>query len=194
MRALNDLIIRFSRSAWLFALSIVVAFGTLFAVLVPIGNVFPELAGGATPFDLQNSLQADEVFSQLEGYTEPARQLYYAFSFADFFFPVFASLFLGALAAFSLRHLSPKWYAVAEARNLFVLFMLGAMFDWLENIFALTAVSTYPDTPAWVANLLVLAKRGKLALVMSGQAVAWLLLLLAALRWVGGRLRLVKGP
>jgi flagellar biosynthesis protein FlhB len=192
MRALNELIIRFSRSIWLFALSVVVAFGTLFAVLLPIGNVFPGLAGGATPFDLQNDLQPDEVFDQLEGYTEAARQLYYAFSFADFFFPVFASLFLGAVAAFSLRHLSPRWYAVAEARNLFVLFMLGAMFDWLENIFALTAVGTYPDTPVSVANLLVLAKQGKLALVMSGQAVAWLLLLLAALRWVAAKLGFLR--
>lgn len=192
MRTLNELIIRFSQSIWLFALSIVVAFGTLFLVLLPIGNVFPELAGGATPFDLQNDLQPDEVFDQLEGYTEAARQLYYAFSFSDFFFPVFASLFLGAVAAFSLRHLSPKWYGVAEARNLFVLFMLGAMFDWLENVFALTAVGTYPDTPAWVANLLVLAKQGKLALVMSGQAVAWLLLLLAALRWVAAKLGFLR--
>lgn len=192
MRALNDLIIRFSRSAWLFALSILVAFGTLFAVLLPIGNVFPELARGATPFDLQNDLEADEVFSQMNGYTSAARELYYAFSFADFFFPVFASLFLGAVAAFSLRHLSAKWYAVAETRNLFVLFLLGAMFDWLENIFALTVVTTYPLTPPVVAFLLVLAKQGKLALVMSSQAVAWLLLLLAALKWVGGRLGLLR--
>ena len=192
MGRLNQLAIRFSQSGWLFLLAMLVAFGSLFAVLLPIGRVFPEVAGGAVPFDLQNALTAGDVISQLAGYTESARQLYYAFAFADFFFPFFASLFLAALAAFSLRHVSAKWYAVACDKNLFSLFFLGALFDWLENLLALAVISSYPETSETMANLLVLAKKGKLAMVMIGQPIAWLLLAIAILKWVGRTVGLVK--
>lgn len=189
---LNQLAIRFSQSRWLFLLAMLVAFGSLFAVLMPIGRVFPEVAGGAVPFDLQNALTTQDVMSQLAGYTESARQLYYAFAFADFFFPFFASLFIAALAAFSLRQLSANWYTVACEKNLFALFFLGAFFDWLENIFALTVIGSYPDTPETMANLLILAKKGKLTLVMVSQAIAWLLLAIAILKWLGRKVGLVK--
>ena len=130
--------------------------------------------------------------SQLAGYTESARQLYYAFAFTDFFFPFFASLFLAAVAAFSLRHISANWYAVACDKNLFALFFLGALFDWLENIFALVVISSYPDTSEMMANLLVLAKKGKLTMLMISQPIAWLLLAIAILKWLGRKAGLVK--
>jgi hypothetical protein len=192
MRWLNALIVRFSSSASLFSLAIVVAFGSLFAVFGPIRKAFSELTGGEVPFDFQNSLTTAQVFEQLPSYTENAKQLYYAFSFVDYFFPFFAGMFLAAIAAFSLRHLSPRAYAWADGRSLFPLLMIGTGFDWLENVFALTVISAYPEEMVTAASLMVLAKKGKLAFVVLSQAIGWGLLLLAALAWIGRRLGLLR--
>ena len=192
MRQLNDLIIRCSQTWWLFLLSVIVAFGSLFAVFGPVRIAFAELTGGLTPFDFQNSLSVDEIFEQLAAWNEAAVQLYYAFSFVDFFFPFFAGLFLAAIAAFSLRHLSPRLYDHVAQRRLFPLMMLGPAFDWLENLCALFVIGRYPAEMTAAAGLLVVAKQGKLAAVALSQLVAFLLLVLAAGKWAwtgiaGGR-------
>jgi hypothetical protein len=192
MRHLNELILRFSSSPWLFGLAFVVAFGSLFAVFGPITLAFGELTGGEQPFDLQNRLTVEQIFAQLPHYTETARQLYYAFSFVDFFFPFFAGIFLAAIAAFSLRHLSPRAYAWVNARNLFVLMMTGTACDWAENCLALVVISQYPQQFTGVATALVLVKQAKLFFVLLAQLVGWSLLLLAGLKWLGQRLGLFR--
>ena len=188
MRQLNDLIIRCSKSWRLFLLSVVVAFGSLFAVFGPVRIAFAELTGGLAPFDFQNVLSVDEIFDQLATWNEAAVQLYYAFSFVDFFFPFFAGLFLAGIAAFSLRHLSPGLYGRVAERRLFPLLMLGTAFDWLENLCALFVIGRYPAEMTAAAGLLVVAKQGKLAAVALSQLIAWSLLLLAAVKWAWTRL------
>jgi hypothetical protein len=192
MNALNTLVIRFSQSAGLFILSAVVAFGSLFLVFFPINVAFAELTGGLQPFDFQNGLTVEQIFEQLPLYTEAVKQLYIAFAYVDYFFPFFASMFLAALAAFSLRHLSPAGYASVSKRNLFVLFFLGCAFDWAENCFALTVIFSYPEKMMTAANLLVLAKKGKLACVMIFQGIAWTLLAFSTLKWLGKKIGLIK--
>ncbi len=184
MRWLNDLIVRFSRSAGLFVLSIVVFLGSLLAVFGPIQKVFSELTGGELPFDFQNSLSVEQVFAQLPNYTENAKQVYYAFSFVDYFFPFFAGIFLAAIAAFSLRHISKPAYDWVNQRSLFSLLMIGTLFDWLENCNALLVIYRYPDIMTTAANLMVFAKQGKLAFVMLSQIVGWSLLIIAGALWV----------
>jgi hypothetical protein len=191
MRQLNDLIIRCSQSWRLFLLSVIVAFGSLFAVFGPIQIAFAELTGGLTPFDFQNSLSVEQIFEQLAVWNEAAVQLYYAFSFVDFFFPFFAGLFLASIAAFSLRHLAPRLYDRVARRRLFVLLMLGPAFDWLENLCALFVIGRYPAEMTAAAGLLVVAKQGKLAAVMLTQLIAFSLLVLAAGRW--GWTRVARG-
>jgi hypothetical protein len=185
MNALNSLVVRFSRSAGLFILSAIVTFGALFLVFFPINVAFAELTGGLQPFDFQNALTVEQIFEQLPLYSESAKQLYIAFSYVDYFFPFFASLFLAALACFSLRHLSPKAYDWMNAKNLFALFFLSCAFDWAENCFALTVIFSWPEKMTTTANLLVLAKKGKLTFVIFFQAVTWILFALAALKWAG---------
>ena len=106
----------------------------------------------------------------------------------DFFFPFFARLFLAAIAAFSLRHLSPRAYDRVAQRRLFPLLMLGTAFDWLENLCALFVIGRYPAEMTAAAGLLVVAKPGKLAAVALSQLIAWSLLLLAAVKWAWTRL------
>jgi hypothetical protein len=185
MNALNKLVVRFSQSAGLFILSAIVAFGALFLVFFPLNVAFAELTGGLQPFDFQNELTVEQIFEQLPLYSEPAKQLYIAFAYVDYFFPFFASLFLAALACFSLRHLSPKTYGWMNANNLFVLFFIGCAFDWTENCLALTVIFSWPEKMSTAASLLVLAKKGKLTCVLFFQAVTWILLILAALKWAG---------
>ena len=116
MNFLNQLIIRISKSGWLYMIVFAGFFATLQALL-RIGDRFPERAAGAVPFDLQNQLTAEQIFTQLTGYTDEAFRLYYVFTSIDYFFPLFAGFFLGATAAFLLRHSLPRWYSIAEQKN-----------------------------------------------------------------------------
>ena len=191
MNFLNQLIIRISKSAWLYIIVFAGFFGTLQALL-RIGERFPERAAGAVPFDLQNRLTVEQVFTQLAGYTEQAFELYYLFTAIDYFFPLFAGLFLGATAAFLLRHSLPRWYAIAEQKNLFVLFLLATLFDWLENITLLSVMTGYPNELSSIATLAVAAKMGKLAFVFLFQGLVLLLLIFSAGKWLARKAGLVK--
>jgi len=188
LQSLNDLMLRFSRSWPLFLLAAVVTFGSLYLFTGVIGPRFAELTGGSPPFDLQNALTVDQVYEQLPAYPEDARRLYYLFSAIDFAFPLFASLFLAAIAAFSLRYLWPTGYDWVTERRLWVLLLLPAVFDWAENVFALTVITNYGQELRGAAAMLIYAKLGKLSLVTVSQLLAWGLLLLAAIKWVRVRL------
>ena len=188
MQSLNDLMLRFSRSWPLFVLAAVVTFGSLYLFTGVIGPRFAELTGGSPPFDLQNTLTVEQVYAQLPNYSAAARRLYYLFSAIDFAFPLFASLFLAAIAAFSLRYLWPTGYAWITARRLWVLLLLPAVFDWAENVFALTVITAYGQEMRGAAAMMIYAKLGKLSLVTVSQVLGWGLLLLAGLKWAWVRL------
>ena len=189
LNRLQNLVIRTSRTWWLY-LGVVVLFAGSLLSLLRIGEMFPAHAAGNQPFDLQNGLATAEVYPQIATYTPAARNLYHAFTLIDYAFPFFAGLFIAATAAFALRNSLPKWYALLTARNLLPVFMLGTVFDWLENIAALGAISLYPAESGWLPVLLVLAKKLKLVCVMTGQAAMLLLLVYAAGNWLAAKLRL----
>ena len=189
LNRLQDLVIRTSRTWWLY-LGVVILFAGSLLSLLRIGEMFTAHAAGNQPFDLQNGLSAAEVYPQIATYTQAARNLYHAFTLIDYAFPFFAGLFVAATAAFALRNSLPQWYAVLAARKLLPVFMLGTMFDWLENIAALSAISLYPAETGWLPVLLVLVKRLKLVCVMTGQAAMLLLLVYAAGNWLAAKFRL----
>lgn len=191
MRWYNDFVIRTSRSPWLFVNSAVFAFGSLAFVFLNI-NVPFEIAVGAPMFDFQNTLTREQIFAQLPNYDASARALYHAFLFVDFYFPFFAGLVMAAAGAFAWRHAAPRWYEAVAARNLFAIFLLPTLFDWGENVFALTVVNAWPEPLGWAATGLVWCKKAKLAGVMSLQAVVGLSLALALLRWLGVRTGLIS--
>jgi len=191
MRWYNDLVIRTSKSPWLFVNSAVFAFGSLAFVFFNI-NVAFEATVGAPMFDFQNSLTSEQIFAQLKNYDESMRALYHAFLFVDFYFPFFAGLVMAAAGAFAWRYLMPIRYEAIRARNLFALFLIPTLFDWGENIFALTVVNAWPDELGWAATGLVLCKKGKLAGVMFFQAVVFASLALALLKWLGTKAGVIK--
>jgi hypothetical protein len=183
MKIFSDLIIRFSRSWPLFLLAAVVTFGSLYLFMGVIQPRFETLTGGAVPYDLQNELTVEQVYTQLATYPAEARQLYYVFSAIDFAFPLFASLFLAAITAFSLRYLWPTAYDWIGEHKLWWLLLVPALFDWAENIFALTVITNYGQELRGAAAAMIYAKMGKLTLVTLSQLLGWSLLLLATLKW-----------
>jgi hypothetical protein len=184
--ALNQLVIRTSRSAWRFLAVTGIAVIAI-TLLNRIGKAFPAAAGGAAPFDLQNGLTSGEVVAQLAGYTELARWMYYVFTMIDYVFPFAAGLSLAAAGAFALRNGFPAVYQAFEQRRLFPLFLLGTAFDWCENVAALAAIWSYPGDVQTIATLLVIAKRLKLACVIATQLAVALLLAGAGVRALGRR-------
>jgi hypothetical protein len=156
--------------------------------LIAIEADFPAVAGGARPFDMQNGLTAAEVFQQLPSYGDEARRLYGIFTAIDYVFPFAAGLFLAAVIAFCLRRAFPHLYAALDARHLLPVFMLGTLFDWCENVAAITAILSWPDTTQAMALALVVAKRLKLACLFVTQPLALVLLIITAVKWLRARL------
>ncbi len=184
---LQDLVIRISKTWWLYFIVLVLFVGSLQA-LMRIGDLFPEYAAGAVPIDLQNELRPAQVYPQVAGYTEQARQLYYAFTLIDYAFPFFAGLFITATTAFALRYSLPRVYDALVARKLLLVLMLATVFDWLENVAAVTAITMYPDEISWLPGLLVFAKKCKLGLMVVSNGVMLLAILAAAGTWVARRM------
>jgi len=185
---LQDLILRISRTWWLYGAVLFLFVGSLQALL-RIGKHFPAYSGGAMPFDLQNDLGAGEVYPQLAGYTDQARELYYAFTLIDYAFPFLAGLFITATVAFALRASLPRLYAALVARKLLLVLMLATAFDWLENVTALTTIVLYPAEVGWLPTLLVVAKKCKLATLLVSNGTMFAAVLFAAGHWLVQRLR-----
>ena len=185
---LQDLVLRISKTWWLYLIVLGLFVGSLLA-LMRIGEQFPQHAGGAAPFDLQNELKADQVYAQIAHYTEQARELYYAFTLIDYAFPFFAGLFISATVAFALRNSLPALYGALVERRLLLLLMIPTAFDWLENVAAASSITLYPTEVTWLPVLLVLAKKCKLAAMVLGQGVMALSLLIAAGTWLVRRFR-----
>lgn len=185
---LQDLAIRISRTWWLYLIVLVLFVGSLQA-LMRIGERFPEYAAGAAPFDLQNDLQAAQVYPQLAGYTGQARELYYAFTLIDYAFPFFAGLFITATVAFGLRNGLPRVYEALVARKLLLVLMLATAFDWLENVAAVSTIVLYPTEVGWLPALLVLAKKCKLGFIVVSNGAMFIAVLAAAGAWVARRIR-----
>ena len=157
--------------------------------LTRIGALFPAYAGGAIPFDLQNDLRPDQVYVQLAGYTDQARELYYAFTLIDYAFPFFGGLFIAATVAFALRSSLPGFYNTLVARKLLLVLLLATAFDWLENVLAVTTIVLYPTEVGWLPVLLVVAKKCKLATLLVSNGALFVAVLVAAGSWVVRRIR-----
>lgn len=185
---LNSFIISCSESWWKFLLIFLGQTGSL-QLLARITQQFPDVAAGAEPFDMQNELTDGQIFTQLEGYTDEAFELYAQFQLIDYFFPLFAGLLLATVCAFSLRIAAPRFYATAAQNNLFLLLLVPTLFDWLENLSLLRVVTAWPEQAQVAANMAVWAKMGKLSTMSVAFAVTGVLLLAAATIWARNRWR-----
>ena len=184
---LNQFIVSCSKSWWKFLLLVAGQTGTMF-VLMNITQKFPSVTAGYEPFDMQNSLAAAEVFTQLESYTPEAFRLYSIFQAVDYLFPLFAGLVLATAGAFALRHASPSIYTRFANSKLLAWPLIPTVFDWLENINLLWAVSAWPERVDLAATLAVASKVCKLTSMYCVFAIVGILLVWATTRWLTRRL------
>ncbi len=183
---INRFIINCSQSWWKFLLIFIGQFGTM-QVLTRITKEFPLVTAGDVPFDMQNTLQPGQIFSQLEGYTDRAFDLYRTFQAVDYLFPLFAGLLLATVCAFSLRMASPRYYATAVNKNLFVLLLIPTVFDWLENLSLLRVITAWPQQAELAASLAVVAKMAKLGSMGVAFLATLILLLWGTYGWIRSR-------
>ena len=186
LSTINRFIIACSHSWWKFLIIVAGQIGTM-TVLQRITTDFPDAAGGAVPFDMQNSLTPKMIFEQLAGYTDEAYRLYYVFTAVDYFFPLFAGLMLATVTAFALRHASERGYRIALEKNLFVLLLVPTALDWMENLMLITAIQAWPAQLNVVAVLAVAAKWGKLGSLVVAFALSFGLLVAATGRFIAAQ-------
>lgn len=180
---LHALVVRTSASRRLYALAVLLGPALLFIVLMPLAQRFAAATAGLLPFDLQNQLTVAAVLEQLPSYTNASRRWYYLFTAADYVFPVFASLFLGATGAFFLRRGFPAVFVRLDRWRAFALFFLPALCDWAENFVSLLVILGYPADLEGGARLLVLAKQAKLTTLTVFQGLTWPVVVVSAAAW-----------
>jgi hypothetical protein len=181
MLRLQGLLLRFSRSPLAFIAAVLV-FCLSFFGLFRINQAFAVVTGGFQTFDMQNDLDVAGVLAQLPLYTGESRRLYAWFAATDFVFPAAGGLFVGATAAWLMRHGLPSVYARFEARRGFVLFLLPTLFDFLENVAALTVIFLESPPSRPLATILVGFHQLKLGTLILGHGTILVLALL-----LGGR-------
>ncbi|MCP4089588.1 MAG: hypothetical protein GY746_07325 [Gammaproteobacteria bacterium] len=186
---LNNFIINCSTSWWKFLLLIAGQASTMGIMMGWINQKFPAASGGNLPFDMQNNLTVNQIFSQLENYTDKAFELYTVFQITDYFFPLFAGLVLATICAFSLRHTSESLYQIAKNRNLFLLLLIPSLFDWAENLNLLCVIISWPNKIELSAQLAVLAKQGKLAFMNVSFALTGILFITGLFGWIKSKVR-----
>ncbi|MGI9290374.1 MAG: hypothetical protein ACR2QG_03745 [Gammaproteobacteria bacterium] len=186
---LNRFIINASISWKMFLLVVAGQAATMGVMMGYVNQQFPAESGGNLPFDMQNDLTVEQIFSQLESYTDKAFELYTIFQIADYVFPVVAGLVLAIICAFGLRNTSEKFYTVAIEKNLFIYILIPTLFDWLENLSLLCVVVGWPEKMSNAATIAVIAKQGKLGTLNISFAVAGILLITGLIGWTRNQTR-----
>ena len=164
-----------------------VGFAATLYTLIAISQAFVPVSGGYEPFDAQNDLSANAVYQQLEHYGAESKRLYFWFTTVDYAFPFFAGLFAAAVVAFFTGISFPKAAAWIGQHNLWALFFLGTLFDWVENGFA--ALVVFGSAPGWSVTGMLIAKQLKLVLVLTCQAAMPLMAVVSLVVLAGRRLR-----
>ena len=191
---IQDLVIACSESWWKIAL-LIAGFGLTFGQLIAVTGEFPALAldtslGEAiVPFDMQNDLTPTQLFAQLAVWSEQSFARYSWFQAVDFLFPLVGGLMSATLAALGLRLLSPKYYSIAVAKKLFLLFFIATCFDWLENAGFIWVLAAWPEESMQAARFAITAKKLKLFFLNIFQPVWVLLLLTGTIVWLYRKLR-----
>jgi hypothetical protein len=128
-----------------------------FASSAPFAIPHVEEVCGAPPLDVRFSTSADDVNDFLADCGQQGREAYRNLQIADLFYPAVSGLFMASALALTLKHLFPQRSGVVALASVA---LAGSALDYLENVFAWIALTTYPD-PAMTNFLLGIASAGK---------------------------------
>ena len=152
-----------------------------FASPAPFAIPHVDTLCGQAPLDVRFTSSAADVDSFLESCGPAGRDAYRNMQIADLFYPAVFGLFMASSLAIIFRRLfADHQRAVIVA----VIPLIGAGFDYVENIFAWSALQAFPD-PAATNPLLGMASAAKTTTFW----IAGALLLLGALGLGGRRLK-----
>lgn len=144
-------------------LSVVFA-GVLFATSASFSIPHVETLCGQAPPDVQLYTSADGVHAFLTNCGEAGRAAYRNLQVADLFYPAVSGLFMAsALALILIRNTRQGSLAVAAA----ALPLIGSGFDYIENLAAWVALTSFPDRTGTAETLLGIASTAK-------QTVSWI--------------------
>jgi hypothetical protein len=142
---------------WLVTTTAFTAFAVaFFASSAPFSIPHVENECGQAPPDMRFTSSAADVESFLTTCGEAGRVAYGNMLLADLFYPAVVGLFMASSLAMVLSRLAPGGRIVSLAW----LPMLGAGFDYLENVFAWRALAAFPQ-PAATTALLGVASAAK---------------------------------
>jgi hypothetical protein len=143
---------------WVASTTVFVSFAAVFfGTRAPFSIQSVESACGLAPPDVRFTSSAAEVNGFLVACGEPGRSAYTNLQIADLFYPAVFGLFLATSLAVALRRLGVGGRFALAAMTLP---MLGAAFDYLENVFAWRALAAFPE-PTGTDGLLGLATAAK---------------------------------
>lgn len=160
-----------SRRFWLAAAAVFVPFALLFfASSAPFSVSEVSRVCGADAPDMRFFSNGADVDRFLDECGPAGRDTYRNLQLADLFYPAIVGLFMATSLAHVIKRLGPS---TAWVRWIAALPIVGSGFDYLENVFAWLALTSYPDpistnsllgfasaaktTTTWLAGLLLLA-------------------------------------
>lgn len=176
--ALTNMLISVSQAGWPVLLALALQLIT-FQLLRRIGVQFQNATNNHEAFDFQNKLTAADIYAQLQDYRPISKAIYTRFFITDFFFPLFASLFLSLLWTLIFQRSGITFFVQLLDWNVPLLAFLPAVFDWCVNISFLILINRYPHKMPRLASAAVIFKRLKL-LTLIITIITTLLLLLVA--------------
>ena len=145
---------------WLVATIAFLAFaGVFFGSSAPFAIPTVEAACGEPPLDVRFTSTAADVDTFLTACGPAGRDAYRDMQLADLLYPAVFGVFMASSLALALGRLVPQRPA---ATSLAALPLLGAAFDYIENVFAWSALLAYPSS-ARTNSLLGIASAAKTA-------------------------------
>lgn len=143
---------------WLASTTVFMAFAAVFfGTNAPFSVATVESTCGQAPPDVRFSSSATDVNNFLAACGADGRSAYTYMQLADLVYPAVFGLFLATSLALALRSLAPGRPTLAR---LALLPLLGAAFDYLENVVAWRAIAAFPE-PTETDALLGLASAAK---------------------------------
>lgn len=112
---------------------------------------------GQAPPDMRFFTTADGVAQFLDGCGADGREAYRNMQLADIFYPAIVGIFLASSMSLAIRRLP---LPPGRALRLVALPLVGAAFDYVENVLAWLALTSYPD-PIVTNHLLGVASAAK---------------------------------
>lgn len=119
-------------------------------VLPAVSSYMEEKAGNADSPDTSFIYTADDIYKMANSYGEDGRKAYLVMRFTfDLVWPIVYLFFMLAVLINLLKNYEEK----KRIRNLIYVPILGAVFDYLENIFAAVTVGRFPQKTPIVAEM-----------------------------------------